>query len=156
MSDETAIPDDRELLREIGQILVDLAPPEAEAMVFRGRIYPGFAQGMPGWVDAAGNETSFGEMDAELPSDSVLAILERAEALKRTPPFANAPFTHFEYRIDRNNEVGLDLAHIPEAQTWNNLYMRRIGELSREEAEDLSIPEADWRRAVEALAAGGD
>lgn len=139
--------DDKEILRKIGQALVDIAPAEAEEMVFRGRIYPGFGQGMPSYISGEGEEVSFGQLDTDLPIDAIMRILELAAELNRTPPFEAAQFNHFEYRIDRNNAVSIEVDHIPESQTWNNLYMRRLSDLSWDEAEDLSVPLKDWRRA---------
>ena len=140
---------DQKIFNDIAQILGAIAPKGAQEMIFRGKIYDDYNEGIPAWVDADGRETVFGAGEL-LPLREIGEMLELAESLLETPIFRASPFNQIEIRINRDLDLKVDVADIPKDQTWNNLFMRPVSDLTAEEARSLYIPDEDWITCVAA------
>ncbi|MEX0302349.1 MAG: hypothetical protein AB3N24_08005 [Leisingera sp.] len=149
MSDTSGMTEDQRIFNEIAQVLGRIAPASANEMIFRGKIYDDYSSGLPAWVDTDGNETVFGA-DGTLPLRDIGEILDLAEELLETPIFKANPFNQFEIRINRELDLKVTLADIPKSQTWNNLFMRPVSDLTEMEAEQFDIPTEDWAACVAA------
>ncbi|WP_299730320.1 hypothetical protein [uncultured Tateyamaria sp.] len=144
---------DQDIVQEMGNLLGQLAHPAAEALIFRGKVYPEFNEGLAYWVEKDGQEKVFGSPGSEMPLALIKDMLSLAEDLLATPVFQASPFTHFTLSLDRDLDLEMDFADIPVSQNWDNLFMKPVSALTLEEAREKFIPEEDWQSRHDAVAA---
>lgn len=142
----TDLSPDQQILNDMAAILGRIAPPGAEQVVFRGKLYDDFTEGAVVWVDAQGDEQAFAPAD-QPPMSTIADLLDLGENLQSAPVFSASPFTQFELRLTRAPDITLNTTNIPAEQSWPGLFMRALGDLTRDQALDLHIPEADWQAA---------
>ena len=135
-------PEDQRIMGRIGRLLAAIRQPGDAAVEYVGKVYADRAAGAPyriapdGAREIVGSRTPGGASARE--------VLDLARRLAETPPHARDPFTHFRVRLDRDDELDFEFAHVPREQDWPRLFMRGAGELSEEEARAHPIPRDDW------------
>lgn len=131
----------QDILPEIGQILWKMFPKEAKTIVYKGMVYPTHDAMMVDWLDSSGVRIGpMGSDPTRHMAEKRIAALVRD--LSKSPPFADDPFTHITVSVDDAGKLTLDVARIPEWDSWPRLYMRGVSEVTDDEARTLPIPPA--------------
>ncbi|ASA57901.1 MULTISPECIES: immunity protein YezG family protein [Vibrio] len=140
--------DDQKIYAEIGRSLWNIMPHTASEIYFYGDIFPkskGCTTEFKLKKDSSISWFKFGEN----PEDVELFILSKAELLQKTEPYKQEPWTHFKATLTEAGKFKMDFAYIPEDDSWPGLFMKRVSELSLEEAEEKYIPEEEWKKCVD-------
>ncbi len=136
--------DAKEIYSEIGRLLSSMAPPEAAVMVFMGFQYVGHDQGGPHWIREDGSIGRF-TRELRMPLNDVDGIKELMWELGTKEPFvSDEPFTHYKIELTHDMKFSIDFAHIPEEQSWPNVFMKPVGSLTEDEAKALFVPHDHW------------
>ncbi|MDW6092427.1 DUF600 family protein [Vibrio rhizosphaerae] len=139
--------DDQKIYTEIGKALWSIMPDTVSEIYFYGDIFPnskGCTTEFRLKQDGSISWFRFGEN----PEDVELFILSRAERLQKNEPYKREPWTHFKATLTEAGKFKMDFAYIPEDDSWPGLFMKRVSELSLEEAEEKYIPEEEWKKCV--------
>ncbi|MCY7296226.1 hypothetical protein HJG39_12400 [Alteromonas sp. a30] len=57
-------------------------------------------------------------------------------------------WTHFKASLTEKGKFKIEFAYIPEDDSWPGVYMKRVSDLTEEEAKAHYIPEQDWLERV--------
>lgn len=131
--------DDQKIYQEIANILSSIMSSEAIAIIFDGFVYDTSSQ--IGCTNVLlNNQTEF----VNLPSNLFIQLRDLIQKLQECKIFANEKWTHFEVKLDKNGKFKMKFAYILEEDSWVNLIMRGISDLTEEEAKKLGIPKDLW------------
>lgn len=80
-------------------------------------------------------------------ADEVLSML--ADIKKFEPFKGQEPWTHCHVSLSNLGKLSIKFAYISEEDSWPNLFMRGISELTEDEVENVyRIPKEIWNQAV--------
>ena len=139
--------DNHEIMGEIGRLLWSVFPEEAEVIITQGQLYPHVSQIGFKWVYKDGSSGSFNRDN--FPTEIRDKIITQMKLLRDMEPYKNDPFSQFEAHLTNDKNLRMKFAFIPEEDSWQGLYMRRVSELSEEEAQQVFIPTEHWQAAVD-------
>ncbi|OSI09646.1 immunity protein YezG family protein [Neisseria zoodegmatis] len=77
-------------------------------------------------------------------------ILDLLENIRSLPPFKEKePWTHCHISLSDSGKFNIRFAYISENDSWPNLFMRGISDLTKDEAENVyHIPRETWAERV--------
>ena len=124
-------------------MLYSILSPGIEKVVFLGKLFPLHSGHQVQLItpDARVKYFELGKNPAELERK----VMEAAQRLKASLPFRDNPWSHFKFSISSDKRINVDFAYVPEDDDWVGVYMRRVSDLTLEEADAAYIPEKDWR-----------
>ena len=140
---------DQMIYEEIGKLLWSIMPKEAREIVYRAKLYDGFTQAGARWFDQNGQEqnlyTSF---------DDPIILIERQikdllETLQQLPLFQPNPWTQCKVTLNENGKFNIQYFYIPEEDSWTNIILKGISDLTEDEWRQTSIPRALWEERVQ-------
>lgn len=140
--------DAQKIIREIGSLIWSMFPEDAHSIEFSGCYYPTHHQAGPIWYDQQRARLGPKHYTPELLGlcDEISRLVLK---LRKSAPFADDPFTHIRVSMTQDQKLDLEVAHIPEWDSWPGLRMRRVSDLSRSELSDCHISEGDWLKCCE-------
>ena len=138
---------DQELYQKIGELLWSIMPENALEIYYIGCIYPDYSAGGAEWLTIENKIVSF-EMgqrayDIESQIDELIIELRSLDIFKEK-------WTHFKIKLTDNGGFNRVFGYIPREDSWVNLYMRGISDLTEEEWEKYysQIPRELWEERV--------
>ena len=138
---------DQELYQKIGELLWSIMPENALEIYYIGCIYPDYSAGGAEWLTIENKIVSF-EMgqrayDIESQIDELIIELRSLDIFKEK-------WTHFKIKLTDNGGFNTEFGYIPREDSWVNLYMRGISDLTEEEWEKYysQIPRELWEERV--------
>lgn len=126
----------------IESLMKDIYISGADKMVLQGQVYPEFFEREFYW-QISGEKYYYGINDKEpVELDKISEILRE-----------NLNYEHFIFSINKSGKVDFQKRYIPEEDSWTDLYMKKVSELTEEEWQETNIPKEDWeeRKALVAL-----
>lgn len=131
------------IYQEIKDILWSIIPPKESKIAFRGYIYDSPNQlGCHKILDD-------GQMELiEIPSGILLQLMYLMKGLQKCEIFSQKPWTHFKIIFLKNKMFEVDFAYIPKEDSWVNLIMKGISDLTEEEWKNTGIPKELWEERV--------
>ena len=129
--------------KEIKDILWSIMPLTVRKIVFRGYIYDSSAQlGCHKILDD-------GQMELiKIPSRMLLQLMYLMKDLQKCEIFSQEPWTHFKMIFSKNKMLEVDFVYIPKEDSWVNLIMKGISDLTEEEWKNTGIPKELWEERV--------
>ena len=95
--------------------------------------------------DQQGREVKYIEMTSEL----FLQLIQLMEELQKSPVFASEAWSQFQARLNNQGQFKIEFAYIDEKDSWPNLYMKGISDLTKDEAEHVYyVPKEIWEERV--------
>ena len=140
------MPDEQKIYDKIRDQVKSIMPDEAKEFIFRVKLYPGVTSYTSYWFRKDGRRDGFGFDD--LPRGVSDEITDLCAQLQTLPRFERAPFTHCEGRLTDSGEFKMEFANIPKEDNDGGLYMRRVSDLTWEEAKAHYITREDWESRV--------
>ena len=135
--------DDQKIYQEIANILASIMSSDAIAIIFDGFIYDTSSQ--IGCTNILlNNQKEF----INLPSNLFIQLRNLIQKLQKCKIFANEKWTHFEVHLSKDGKFKMNFAYIPEEDSWVNLIMKGISDLSEEESSKLGIPKDLWLERI--------
>ncbi|WP_036758907.1 immunity protein YezG family protein [Photobacterium halotolerans] len=139
--------EDQVIYNEIGKALWSIMPHHASVIYCLGRVYPETHQVGPEWIDKQGKVNRF-NVD-EYPVDICDKISHLAISLQKLPPYKREPWTHFKFTLFPKGKFKMEFSYIPQDDSWPGVFMRRVSDLTLEEAKNYYIPENEWNKCIE-------
>jgi hypothetical protein len=139
---------DQKLYERIGKSLWSIMPEEASEIYFYGDIFPnseGYTTEFKLKTDNSISWFKFGKNPKEIEK----SIFSEAKLLQGLDPYKDNPWTHFKATLTESGKFKMEFAYIPQDDSWPGLFMKRVSELSLEEAKKNYIPEDEWKKCVD-------
>lgn len=132
------------ILQEIGSILYGLmSTNNIETIMLRGRLYLNFHQlGIRNVLND--NSSKLLEVN-NLTTDKLLLILQN---LQKNDFFKDDYWNHFEIILNSNGDLIFNYINIMESDTFPNLNMKGISDLTENEAKAHHIPMNIWQEKI--------
>lgn len=137
---------------KIGQLLWKIMPDEAVEISFPGKVFENSGEGGAHWINRNGSIGHFPL--GQRPYDVEDEIKRLARKLRQLPPFQKEPWTHFKATLTEDGKFNIQFAYIPEEDSWPGLFLRRVSDLTEDEANEYYIPVEDWKRAQQFASTG--
>ena len=138
---------DQEIYQKIGELLWSVMPNEAVEIHFIGCIYSDYSAGGTEWLTAKDTIDSF-EMGKRpyLIEDQLMDHILNLNSLD----IFKEKWTHFRFKLTDQGRFNAEFGYIPREDSWVNLYMKGISDLSEEELDKdyPYIPKELWEERV--------
>lgn len=137
------------IFQKIANLVYGIIPVDDDRVLIRGRLYPDFYQigirrlSCDGLSELLETES--------LISDKVLFLLQD---LQKCDYFKEEVWNHFELFLNRNGELIFNYINIIEEDTFPNLNMKGVSDLSEYEAKAQHIPLKIWQERVKIMKNG--
>lgn len=139
--------EDQQIYQKIGKALWSIMPGSTKEMYLSGKIYPDTYELCPEWIE---EDLSVGRFDFDnYPYEVCGCIYELACKLQKLPLFEKESWNHFKVTLTEPGKIKVNFCYVPQDDSWPGLLMKRVSELTLEEAKKYYIPEEDWRQCVE-------
>ncbi|MFD1806399.1 hypothetical protein ACFSAV_08490 [Pasteurella oralis] len=134
---------EQKIYHKIGELLWKIMPLEAIEISFIGSIYPESYSGGAEWKLENGSIVSFnlGERPYEI-EDEIMILMRKLKEV------TSQDWNQYIFSLSNNMDFNIKFAYIDEEDSWPNLYMKGISDLTKEEAEEYYIPEEIWEERV--------
>jgi hypothetical protein len=135
---------EKQLYQEIADRMAFGVPRTAAAAVYTGKIYASHEQCGLSWIEANGAPKTFefGKRPENIESE----LREKIGAIRDMfSAQGGERWTHFNVLLKRGSQIEFSFAYIPEDDDWVGVFMRRVSDLTLEEAKAAYIPEKNWR-----------
>ena len=140
------MPDEQQIYDKIRDQVKSIMPDDAKVFIFRVKLYPGVTSYTDYWIRKDGRKDWFGFDD--VPDNVRNKIMELCAQLQTLPRFKRSPFTHCEGRLTDSGEFRMEFANIPIEDNGAGLFMRRVSDLTWEEAKAHYITREVWESHV--------
>ncbi|KPN71514.1 immunity protein YezG family protein [Neisseria sp. 83E34] len=141
--------DDQIIYQQIGKLLWSITPFDALEVIYIGMFYDDMKQAGAHWINKDNGEESFYsgfDNPIEQIEDNINTLLEQ---LQKCTIFKNEPWTHCHISLSDSGKLNMRFAYIPEDDSWPNLFMKGISDLTEDEAENVySVPREIWEERV--------
>ena len=136
--------DYQEIYQEIQSLLWSIFPDNSNKVTLKGAYYHeydnimqlGYYNNQKSWVSISINSSLF------------LQLLDLIESLQKCEIFSQEPWTHYKMIFSKNKMLEVDFVYIPEEDSWVNLIMKGISDLTEEEWKNTGIPKELWQERV--------
>lgn len=125
--------------KKLGKILWSVMPDNEKIIILDGAIYDTFTQ-FGCHKELSNSETELLDDIPESKLDEMLNILQTLQA--------ETNWTHCLIRLDITGKMTGHFIYIPEEDSWLNLVMKGISDLTEEEWEETAIPKELWEERV--------
>jgi len=135
---------EEELYQQIANRMAAAVPQTAAAAIYTGKIYASHEQCGLSWLGPSGEvqQFPFGRRPERIEFELRELIGEVRNLMSRSD---REPWTHFQIMLRCGAKINMIFAYIPEDDDWVGVFMRRVSDLTLEEANAAYIPEKDWR-----------
>lgn len=141
--------DDQVIYQKIGKLLWSIMPTDALKVIYTGMFYDDIKQAGAYWISQNNHEESFYsgfDNPIEQIENNINILLEQ---LQKCEIFENSPWTHCHISLSDSGKFNIRFAYISEDDSWPNLFMRGISDLTEDEAENVyHVPREIWEERV--------
>lgn len=141
--------DDQVIYQKIGKLLWSIMPTNALKIIYSGMFYDDIKQGGAYWIYQNNHEESFYssfDNPIEQIENNINILLEQ---LQKCAIFKSDPWTHCHISLSDSGKFNIRFAYISEDDSWPNLFMRGISDLTEDEAENTyHVPREIWEKRV--------
>lgn len=134
---------EKDIYHKIANILMIIISSEAKGILFDGFIYDSSAQ--LGCFDILPNDD---KKYIDLSSKYIIELEGLIRDLRECEIFSVEKWTHFEFYLSKDAKFKMNFAYIPEEDSWVNLIMRGISDLTEDESKKLGIPKDLWLERI--------
>lgn len=129
----------QDIYQKFGQVLWSVIPDNETSILYMGYLYDNFS------ATGCCREMDDGDTEYMPTSDSISnQLFSLVSNLKQ----CDTNWTHLKIKLHSTGNMICNFIHIPEEDSWPNLVMKGISDLTEEEWEETAIPKELWEERV--------
>lgn len=130
---------DNKEIESIKDAFASIMPDDTNVVFFKGQFYPGF-ESISGSFQLNNGEVKYliGNEDFNNVKSGIVKLFKEIQSE------SDNAWNHFEFTMTKNGEVDLQTVFVPKEDHWPGLGMKRVSEITLEEARKVYIPQKEW------------